>query len=469
MGVIYSGSMVTPAGRRQVAIKRLANDQIGLNFGDEARARLIAEAQLVFRLTHANICQVLDLGVNEEGVFVVMEFVAGVDLRGLLKRLRTSDAQLPVPVVLHIGREVARALDYAHRSVDDDGRPLLLVHGDVTPQNILISREGEVKLADFGIARALGNHGPGTHLIAGTPGFMAPEVTSAKIDHRADIYSLGMTLYTVLVGRKNAPERSSATELGLRPEISSEFARLLMRSTAERPEDRFVSARDLESALSIELARRHPTFTAAMVADIVRAHTQSQPAKSSGNSLEVTLVSLREQSDSAPTTSEKRHVATQDAPPPRRIRPAIAFAASALLVVVALGATRLLSRTSARAAPATPSTEPNAPTTSANAPTQSGVNVPTTDPPLPKPPSPPSASPAPKSARAGGKLTITSTPWGQIYIDGRRLAEESPVYQLPLPAGRHSVRVFYPDRGEFSAAQTIVLHPGAVRTLGFHR
>src|SRR5262249_3281789 len=152
--------------------------------------RIVAEARLVFQLTHANICQVLDLGVNEDGTFIVMEFVDGPDLETLLQKLRKREQWLDIPNALHIVREVAQGLDYAHRRTDAMGHSLTLIHGDVKPKNILLSREGEVKLADFGIARAVRTIAPGNRVSGGTRGFMAPEALGQALNQRSDIYSL---------------------------------------------------------------------------------------------------------------------------------------------------------------------------------------------------------------------------------------------------------------------------------------
>src|SRR4030095_604144 len=115
-------------------------------------------------------------GENEEGTFVVMEYVRGCDLRTLLLQLEHEGRTLDAATAVYVAREGARGLDYAHRRTDTAGRALGIVHGDVTPQNILLSSEGEVKLADFGIARAIHTPAPGEGLVGGTPGFMAPEV-----------------------------------------------------------------------------------------------------------------------------------------------------------------------------------------------------------------------------------------------------------------------------------------------------
>ena len=267
MAAVHLATMTGPAGKRPVAIKQLAGDAA---LEVDARRRLIDEARLVFQLRHVNVCQVLDLASNEEGTFVVMEYVEGLDLRALVRRA----GPLPIPLALYIGREVARALDYAHRRRDDGGQPLFLVHGDVTPGNVLMSAEGEVKLADFGIARALGGAAPGRAVRGGTPGFMAPEVEAgAAPTLRADIYGLGMTLYHALTGKRQGDASFAPRALrGARPDASPELEALLARAVAAEPGERFTSAGQLEEALAIELARRHAAFTPSALARVVNEH-----------------------------------------------------------------------------------------------------------------------------------------------------------------------------------------------------
>jgi hypothetical protein len=275
MGVVHLGTLVSPAGHRRVAIKQLVARGV---IDERGRARLIAEARLVFRLTHTNICQVLDLGENERGTFVVMELVTGLDLRALLGELRAQGRRLDVASAVYIAREVARALDYAHRRSDDRGAPLGLVHGDVTPQNVLTSIEGEVKLTDFGIARALGTAAPGAGILAGTRGFLAPERASGGGDHRADIYALGVTLLVALGGDGPADATPDPGRLAaLRPEVSAELVAIIRRAVAVDPAARFLSAAALEGDLSLELARRFPAFTPSQLAHVVRQCRQRTP------------------------------------------------------------------------------------------------------------------------------------------------------------------------------------------------
>ncbi|HUS66686.1 MAG TPA: serine/threonine-protein kinase, partial [Kofleriaceae bacterium] len=261
MAVVHLARMIGPAGDRRVAIKQLARTKEVTAAG---QARLAAEARLVFRLTHANICQVLDLGENADGTFVVMEYVHGCDLGHLVSDLEARGRRLDVAVCVYVAREVARALDYAHRHGDGDGRSMGLVHGDASPRNVLLSVEGEVKLADFGIARAMGMTAPGTGILGGTPGFIAPEVASGIVDRRSDIYSLGETL---------------ARALGERDDASAALRELVLRATARDPSARFSTAGEMERALAMELSRRHPGFTPTVLAEVVRRHVEEREGR----------------------------------------------------------------------------------------------------------------------------------------------------------------------------------------------
>ena len=463
MGVVYSGTMVSPAGARPIAIKRLLDRE-----HTEANERLVAEARLAFSLTHANICQVLDLGVNDDGTFVVMELVNGVDVRSLLRGLASSSERLDIAHALYIAREVARALDYAHRRADADNRSLGLVHGDVTPSNVLVSNEGEVKLTDFGIARAVRAVAPGTGLVAGTPGYMAPESRATGGDHRSDIYSLGMTLYTMLVNERPTDSPIASRLREQRPDIGHELSAIVERATAADPQARYLSARELERALSIVLAQKYPDHTPSNLADVVRVHMSGGGAPPVR---ELALTSLTHSAGSVATETTiplgARKTATA-APPRSRRRIYVAIAALLLLVAVGgVAAVVMSARESDPAArvPADPSPvaasppahvapQPPAPSEPPRAPTPRARSSNRDD----------SARPA--AARAGF-LTVSSVPWGVVYVDGKRVAAETPVYKLQVAAGKHEVRVFFPDRGSYSAAQRITIESGKTTVLGF--
>lgn len=192
---------------------------------DEGFARmLIAEAKLAAQLNHQNIVQVLDLGVEEHRLFIAMEYVEGFDLNQFLRQLSERRISLPAEFALLMVRETLSAIAYAHRAAGSDGEPLGLVHRDVSPSNILISFEGEVKLCDFGIARAVGGapydrpvgddateteggEAESSRIqrarVAGKSAYMAPEhARGDDIDARADIFAVGIVLWELCAGRR---------------------------------------------------------------------------------------------------------------------------------------------------------------------------------------------------------------------------------------------------------------------------
>ncbi len=172
---------------------------------------LIHEAKLAARLNHANIVQVFDLGRADERLYIAMDYVEGFDLNELLRRCSRGKVPLPFEFALHVVAETLKGLGYAHRRVDDEGKPLGIVHRDVSPSNILLSLEGDVKLCDFGIARATeiavssDSTGGGAvdEAIKGKAGYMSPEHARGEtIDARSDLFAVGIVLWELIAGRR---------------------------------------------------------------------------------------------------------------------------------------------------------------------------------------------------------------------------------------------------------------------------
>ncbi len=177
---------------------------------------LITEAKLAARLDHANVVQVHDLGRIDGFLFIAMQYVEGFDLAELLRRCTKTKTALPVQYALLVIIETLRGLDYSHRKTTEDGFALGIVHRDVSPSNILISFEGEVKLCDFGIAHAndaVTNPAYSEDVVKGKAGYMSPEQAHGQpLDARADVFAIGIVLWELLAGRrlyKASPEAGS--------------------------------------------------------------------------------------------------------------------------------------------------------------------------------------------------------------------------------------------------------------------
>ncbi|MBI5535900.1 MAG: serine/threonine protein kinase [Deltaproteobacteria bacterium] len=188
-------------GARLVVVKQILPDLSG---NEQFAEMLIQEAKLAARLNHANVVQVFDLGRHEGVLFIAMDYVDGFDLNELLRRCARSKTPLPIPFALLIVIEALRGLDYAHRRADDFGAPMGIVHRDVSPSNVLISFDGEIKLCDFGIARAndMADVLP-EDAIKGKAGYMSPEQARGEpIDARSDVFAIGIVLWELIAGRK---------------------------------------------------------------------------------------------------------------------------------------------------------------------------------------------------------------------------------------------------------------------------
>ncbi len=184
---------------RLVAIKQLLPE-----FSEDEKfvSMFIDEAKIASQLTHANICQIYDLGNKDGTLYIAMEFIHGRDMYSILKRSASQQELVPPTIAAAAIAKIADALDYAHRKKNEHGQPLGIVHRDISPQNILISFEGDVKLIDFGIAKArdrLAKTQAG--FIKGKFFYMSPEqITNGELDGRTDIFALGAVLYELLTG-----------------------------------------------------------------------------------------------------------------------------------------------------------------------------------------------------------------------------------------------------------------------------
>ena len=246
---------------RLVAIKRilphLAEDE---QFVD----MFIGEAKMAVQLTHNNIAQIFDLGRIEHDHYIAMEYVSGRDLLSLHNHFRKTGNRLPVPLVAYIGARIAEGLDYAHNKKGPDGAPMKIVHRDISPQNVLISYDGAVKLIDFGIAKGAlqGREQTQAGVLKGKFGYMSPELISGlPVDHRSDIFALGTVLHELLTSERLFLGESDFATLeqiknceldppsAKNPAVPPALDAILMRALAKSPDDRFSRAGEMAEAM----------------------------------------------------------------------------------------------------------------------------------------------------------------------------------------------------------------------------
>jgi serine/threonine-protein kinase len=375
---------------RRVVIKRLLSH---LDDDPEFLSRFIDEARIAAGLSHANIVPVLDLGQDDDGLFLVMEWVDGWDLRKLLRTLDARGERLPDALGLLVAAELASALGYAHGTRDASGAAQHIVHRDVSPSNVLISRAGDVKLTDFGIASARSRIARShTGQLRGKFAYMSPEQASgAQVDHRSDQYALGALLHELLTGAKAFDGDADVEVLdrvragdheplrALRPDLPPDVLAIVERAMGFDPTDRFADTHALESALRLALATHWPgtsrtdlahwledrvegdplfraqdqpggaSLDAILLAQLEGAgtgQTASSPARDRSSTRSATgRIALRRPASgegSAPGMRNREHTLTRAAPPPsarrRRGRVATLGVIAALAVAGALAA-----------------------------------------------------------------------------------------------------------------------------------
>lgn len=288
------------------------------------RSMFAEEAQLATRLNHPNIVQVYDFqDYGEEGQLLSMEYVEGPDLRRLHRTIRAKGERLSPYVAAHVVSEVAKGLHYAHERKDEGGAPLEIVHRDISPQNILVSFDGAVKVADFGIATAnVFRQEPG--VLKGKTSYMSPEqARGEKVDRRSDIYSLGVVFHELLTGRSlhgtaDGKELLEAVRSGaVEPPsmfvrgVPSELEAIVMQALAVERDKRFETAREMASAITRVLFQKQEpvdshTLEAVLAETINREHTSpgEEPPRTGSRDMESIALDLKAASSSGGTDSQ---------------------------------------------------------------------------------------------------------------------------------------------------------------------
>ena len=291
------------------------------------------EAKLAAQLNHPNIIHIYDLGkIKAGGYFIAMEYVDGRDLRAIELSARELGVPLPVPLAVYIASKVASAMDYAHRRRDADGRELNIVHRDVSPQNILISYEGDIKLCDFGIAKAASKASKTqSGALKGKMQYMSPEQAWGKpIDRRSDLFSLGVVLHELLTGDRlfkgdtdiNILEKVRNADVAppsrTNPEVSQSLDAVVMKALAKDPDERYANASDMLRDLDSVLYSYTPAPGSADVAIYLHRLQAEEAAVSEAKAREAAAHAATLESEAEPARKRK----SKGAPIARRSEPA---------------------------------------------------------------------------------------------------------------------------------------------------
>jgi serine/threonine-protein kinase len=476
MGEIWLARQSGPqAFERVVVVKRIVPDEEG----DAGRQEmLLDEARISAQLNHPNIVQVYELGHFEGSFFIAMEYLHGENLSSVVRRSVTLGSTLPIACGVRVIAEAAEALAYAHAKKALDGTPLGLVHRDVSPQNIVVTYDGHMKLVDFGVAKARGRS---SQTLAGTVkgkfAYMSPEQARGEpVDGRSDLFGLGVVLFEVLSHTRFYAEREAFMALQhvlqgaplprlqeRAPQVPTALARIVDRCTARSPGDRYATARELAADLEGWL-KTTQDGSATQIESWMRRAFEDRIAQrekliaSAGNVGPVLANDVMVKSDrSMPGNTTASTIFDRPMPlsPARPLRGLIAVA----VVLVAAGA--VLSRFVKRPQPspvvvveelvidagaAEPQiAAPPAPPAplEAEAVVDAGPAMPIAPPAAATASAPRRAAPPPV---AKGRLSLDTTPWTQVSL-GKTVLGDTPLVSVPVPAGMHKLRLRNAEKG----------------------
>ena len=324
MAEIFLATLEGPGGFvKRCAIKRILPQY---SRSQDFCQMLMQEAKVGASLAHPNVVQIYEFGSIGDHYYISLEYVDGASLHQIIRKAAEMKSALGVRIACHIGVHVAAALAYAHALTDENGRFLNLVHRDVTPGNILLSRTGQVKLADFGIVKLHGtDNQTRAGVIKGKFAYMSPEQISAQqLDRRSDIFSMGVVLYEVALGRRLFRRSDPAAELlavstaevprptDIEPNFPPAFEAILLKALAKDRQDRYSSAEELQADLERFASSQGWTTTgrplAALMQQLFPAGHEPEGAYAMDAVVDPSFGTPASRPSSRPTTSSRRQV-----------------------------------------------------------------------------------------------------------------------------------------------------------------
>lgn len=273
MAEVFKAKTFSEGGfEKLLCIKRILKHLSG---NDEFVEMFIDEAKISVELQHANIVPIYDFGKIQTNYFIAMECVEGKDVKGILRKLAERRKLFPPEYAVYIAHETCKGLEYAHKKTNLRGEPLGIIHRDISPSNILVSYNGEVKIADFGIAKArISAYNTKDGVLKGKFEYMSPEQASGQgLSQKSDIFCTGIILHEMLTGRRLFKTESDVATLEkikavdiqppstLNPAVPARLDAIVMRALSQDPADRFNDAREMQTALMEFLYPSSPDIT----------------------------------------------------------------------------------------------------------------------------------------------------------------------------------------------------------------
>ncbi|AKF10064.1 serine/threonine protein kinase [Sandaracinus amylolyticus] len=302
MAEVFKGESLSVQGfKKQVAIKRvLPHLAQNKNF----ISMFLDEARLGARLTHANIVTVFDIGAADNTYFIVMEFVDGCNLKTVIEQYRQQGRRIGVKEAVYLCLQACAGLSFAHELQSEEGEDLHIVHRDISPPNILLSKRGEVKVTDFGLAKAttqLEKTDPG--VVKGKFSYLSPEAAMGEpVDARTDIFALGIVLWEMLAGRRlflgetdyqtvKLVQQANIPSLArLNPEVDADLETVLGKALARNKEERYQTAREMGDALSGYLFGKQLKVNSFDIATLVKGVIDAKKAAKTGGPREASII-----------------------------------------------------------------------------------------------------------------------------------------------------------------------------------
>ncbi len=278
MAEVFKARRFSDGGFQMLLVIKRILQQFSEN--DEFIQMFIDEAKISVELQHPNIVKIYDFGKLHDNYFLAMECVEGKDLKSILRTLAKRRKLLPPEFAVYIAHEMCKGLDYAHKKADIEGSPLGIVHRDISPSNILISYDGDIKIADFGIAKAqISAYNTKDGVLKGKFEYMSPEQASGKdIDFRSDVFSAGILIHEMLTGRRlfktdsdiKTLEKIKAVDIEppstRNPRVPRRLDEIVMKALSQDPANRYRDAKEMQTALAQFLYPATPSLTADQLA-----------------------------------------------------------------------------------------------------------------------------------------------------------------------------------------------------------
>jgi eukaryotic-like serine/threonine-protein kinase len=303
MAEVFRGVAESLQGfKKNIAIKRILP---ALTKNKKFVAMFLDEARLSLLLQHTNIVQVFDIGHTDDTYFIVMEYVDGVDLKALTEWRRKINRRIPIAHTLYVTMEICKGLSYAHELQNPEtGKPLGIVHRDISPPNVLISKQGEIKVVDFGLAKAtsqIETTDPG--VVKGKMSYLSPEAARGEeVDSASDIFAVGILLYEMLTGKRLFYGETDYQTVELvrnakippikpqNPQVEPELEDIVRKALSKRKEDRFQGALDLQDALAQYSYSRGLKVISRDIAELVRQCIDDRNSQSSDGTKKSSII-----------------------------------------------------------------------------------------------------------------------------------------------------------------------------------